>query len=342
MASFRWLRLACVLCIGSALSAQAQDLHHSLYWMNPIAVNPAATGFYNGEFRCGSYARSQWLSVTVPYMTTGFWADAPVWKRRVQQDVFSLGVSADLDQAGDAKFLTVQPNLYLSYAKGLNRRNNHFLSLGLVMGYAQKRLHPDEFMHDDQYLEGKYDPGNPSQEQYASSSFGYADVGAGLQWFYEMRNGVQYYAGLSALHLNHPPQSLLKDASITLPVRYNTLFQVKVPFDAYTYVQPSLYISRQDVYSEVMAGLLGAYALQVFRNRENISMLAGIDYRLGDALFVVMGGEWKSVQLLVSYDFNVSSLSTASHGRGGVEVNLQYIYKRPRMIRRHKIPCPVF
>lgn len=321
----------------------AQDVHHSQFWMNPIAVNPASAGFFNGDLRAGTYYRNQWLSVTTPYQTSGLWVDAPVHKRAVQQDILGAGLSLDMDRAGDAKYSTLQADACFSYTKALNRKNSHFLSVGGMLGFAQKQLDPSGLMHDDQYQGGQYQPGVPTRETYPSVSFSYADMGLGLQWFYSLRTGVNFTAGFSALHLNRPPQSLLKDENIYLPVKYTGLFSVYLPMGGEeSYLQPSLYLCRQHVYAEIMAGLLGSYAFHFDQKGYVNSLIGGLDYRLGDALYVVAGGKWRNIQLLVSYDFNVSSLRKASNGRGGVEVNLQYIYKQPRTFRRHKIPCPIF
>ena len=327
----------------SGLSGRTQDLHHSQFWMNPLAVNPASAGFFNGDYRCGTYYRNQWLSVTVPYQTFGLWADAPLVRRMVQQDVLGGGLSLDMDRAGDSKYSTLQANGSFSYSKSLNRRNNHFVSAGLMLGYGYKRFFPDELMHDDQYLQGIYDFRLPTGEQYPVSSFSYADVGGGVQWFFQNRAGVIFQAGLSAFHLNRPPQSMLKDDRVRLPSKYTGLFHVQLPLgEENSYVQPSLYFSKQDAYTEIMAGVLGSYVFRFDRLAGFNRLMGGVDYRLGDALYVVAGGEWKHIQLLVSYDFNVSSLSAASHGRGGVELHLQYVYKKPFMIQRRKIPCPIF
>lgn len=325
------------------MNVRAQDLHHSPFWMNPVSVNPASAGFFNGDLRVGTYHRNQWLSVTTPYQTSGFWADAPLHKRTVQQDILGGGLNVDMDRAGDARYRTLQANASLSYTKALNRKNSHFLSLGGMFGFAQKQLNIDELMHDDQYNGGKYHPEIPTQENYPSSSFSYADMGLGLQWFYSLRSGVNLTAGFSALHLNRPPQSLMKDESIRLPIKYTGLFSLQMPLGGEeSFLRPSLYFCRQDVYAEIMAGLIASYAFHFDSKGYVNSLVGGINYRLGDALYVVAGGKWRSFQLIVSYDFNVSSLRKASNGRGGLEVNLQYTYKKPRALRRHKIPCPIF
>ena len=327
----------------SAFSASAQDMHHSQFWMNPLSYNPASAGFFNGDFRAGTSYRNQWLSVTVPYQTFGIWADAPVVKRMVQQDIIGVGICSDFDRAGDARYSTLQTGLFLSYSKALNRRNSHFLSVGMVLGYAQKRFSPSGLMHDDQYGDGKYDPWLPTREVYPGNSFSYADIGSGVQWFYQNHTGVVFQAGISALHMNRPTQSIFRNDDILLPVKFTGQFNMRLPMgDEEQFLQPALYFSRQNAYTEIMAGILGSYQLQYGRLGSPTRIVGGFDYRLGDALYFVAGGEWRNFQLLVSYDVNVSSLMRASHGRGGVELNLQYMYRKPRVIRRHNLPCPIW
>ena len=331
------------LLLLSCLSGRTQDLHHSQFWMNPLAVNPASAGFFNGEFRGGTFYRNQWLSVTVPYQTFGLWADAPLLKRMVQQDIIGAGISLNVDRAGDSKYTTLQADAAMSYSKALNRRNNHFITIGMSVGFAQKQFYPDELMHDDQYGEEMYDPRLPTREQYPTSGFSYADLGGGVQWFYQARSGVVFEAGASALHINRPPQSMLRDETVLLPAKYTGTFQLQLPAgDRDSWLKPSIYMCRQDVYSEIMGGILGSYALKYGKNGCTNRLIGGFDYRLGDAFYIVLGGEWNHFQLLVSYDFNMSSLYTASKGRGGVELNLQYVYKKPQLIRRHKLICPIF
>ena len=46
--------------------------------------------------------------------------------------------------------------------------------------------------------------------------------------------------------------------------------------------------------------------------------------RLGDAAYIVSRFNWNGVSFAVSYDFNMSSLTTATSGNGGFELMLGY------------------
>lgn len=319
----------------------AQDLHYSQFWMNPISINPAAAGFFEGDLRVGTYVRTQWLSVTVPYQTEGLYFDFPFFKRTVQQDILGMGAVLNMDRAGDTKYGTLDGSVSFSYSKAVNKKNNHFISLGVSGGMVQKQLKRGEIRTDDQYVGGKYDPNIISQESFPSESFLYPDIGAGLQWYYRPTGDLDFMCGFAAAHVNRPRQSLLKDKNIFLPVKYTANFQMHIPVGDF-FLQPALYYSRQNLYNELMSGVLVSYSFHFDRKGFINSLVCGLDYRVGDAIYFVAGGKWRSFSIQITYDFNISSLSKASGGRGGTEVSMAYIYKKPRVIRRHKIPCPNF
>ena len=69
----------------------------------------------------------------------------------------------------------------------------------------------------------------------------------------------------------------------------------------------------------------------------------GLGYRFGDAAQVLFGGDYKDLRVALSYDVNVSSLSTASDYQGGFELAAWYIikiYRKPTI--KTRILCPRF
>ena len=66
----------------------------------------------------------------------------------------------------------------------------------------------------------------------------------------------------------------------------------------------------------------------------------GLYYRWGDALIVCGTVQWENIRLGLSYDLNFSSLTVASHGRGGFEVSLYYIFKKAKVRGAGREPCP--
>jgi hypothetical protein len=65
--------------------------------------------------------------------------------------------------------------------------------------------------------------------------------------------------------------------------------------------------------------------------------------RYKDALIPVVKLDYYPFSLAFSYDINISKLSVASAGRGGIEVSLSYItYVNKDNSTRDKVKCPKF
>ena len=53
----------------------AQDIHFSQWMYHPIFSNPAASGFFDGDYRVHAQQRSQWSSVSVPFTSASLGMD---------------------------------------------------------------------------------------------------------------------------------------------------------------------------------------------------------------------------------------------------------------------------
>jgi type IX secretion system PorP/SprF family membrane protein len=325
-----------------SLGLMSQDIHISQFWVSPVAINPAAAGFFDGNVRLGAYNRTQWRAISKAFQTVGVSTDFPLIKRPGKQDLFGMGVTVDYDQAGDSKYTTIQGNVMLSYAHALTRRNNHFLMGGIMLGGAQRSWAYSQLYFDDQWQNGMFNPDIGNSETFYGSNYWLADVGVGVQWFYQPDFLTFFQAGCSVYHLNKPRISMLKDGNIRLPVKWVTHVVTSVELHPDIAIVPVLYFAYQDIYREFLLGASYSHTLPIdvkgFRNKANI----GLFYRWNDAIYLAAGMEWRRLTFSISYDFNVSNLAQASHGRGGIEIALSYIIKKKRYLRQKAIPCTVF
>ena len=333
--------LVLIICLES-FPVMSQDLHFSQFWLAPVNINPAATGFFEGDARLSTYNRTQWRSFSKAYQTVGISADLPIVKRPRKQDIFGLGITIDYDQAGDSKYTSIQGNLMLSYARALNYRNNNFLMGGIYVGSSQRSWSYSQLVWDEQFQNGIFNPNIPNTETYYGSNFWFADVGLGIQWFYQPDFLKYYQVGFSVSHLNRPKISMTKDDDIRLPVKFTTHASVSIAVHSSIAIIPSAYLSFQKKYREILFGATYSHSLPIdvkgFINKTNI----GLYYRWNDAIYLAAGMDWRRFKFSVSYDFNVSKLTKASHVRGGVEIIVSYIIKKKRYIKKRPIPCDVF
>ncbi len=98
---------------------------------------------------------------------------------------------------------------------------------------------------------------------------------------------------------------------------------------------------NQGKYREFVFGSRVAF----IKDRHPINYTAtdfGLFIRHKDAVIVVLGIDYKSYTLGLSYDINISKLKTASNSRGGFEISVTYRLNKSDKIIPREVPCPIF
>mgnify|MGYP005677321425 FL=1 len=97
---------------------------------------------------------------------------------------------------------------------------------------------------------------------------------------------------------------------------------------------PKLIFMRQRNAQEMNYGLMAHYHL----GGTGVILLFGPTYRSSDAFILDGGAKFGNYEARISYDFNTSSLSDFSDGKGGFEISLTYI---PRIFKPNPVQnCP--
>lgn len=316
-----------------------QDFHYSQFYASPINMNPALTGVFDGIFRLGINQKTQWLSVSKPFVTVSGIFDMPVYKNNSRRELLGLGLNFSSDQAGDSKFRSLQVNISASYVRGLDRRNKHKLGIGFYAGIAQRSINYAELYFDEQFQNGYFDPTNPITEMYGMDNFVYFDWGAGSFWSYSPNKTNSFSLGYSAGHLSRANQTLYENEA-KLNIKHLVFFSSKFNLSNHLQLQPMAFAAFQGSFQEICFGSNIEYFVKKNSYSTQISLGGGLFYRWNDALMVVGMVEWKNIRIGVSYDINVSSFVTATNVRGGFEFSLIYIYKKSTLGRMGKEPCP--
>lgn len=101
-----------------------------------------------------------------------------------------------------------------------------------------------------------------------------------------------------------------------------------------------LYASWQRSFSEYLIGCNAEY----FKKKNSYTTLftlgGGLFYRWNDALIFNGFVSWQNLRFAIAYDVNVTPFVVATHGRGGMEVAISYIFKKRTITRIGKEPCP--
>ena len=321
-------------CIG-----QSQDLHYSQFQQAPIEINPAQTGCYDGLFRFGANQKTQWLSISSPYVHFSFYGDAPIFRDQQHRQQFSIGFNINCDYTGSVHYNSVQPVVSLSYLKAIGRKSHHKIGIGLYAGFIQRKIDYGSMSFDEQFTGGIYDAGNPISENFQKDNVLFFDCGAGLMWKFSPNKTDHYTLGFSAKHLTQPEQNF-NQYSTRLSINTDLYFISSFRIVDNLALQPAVYAEFQKKYCEVVFGSNIEYFQMKNSYTTIFSLGGGLFYRWNDALIVDMFFDWQRLRLCVSYDVNISSLLPATKGRGGLEISLNYTFKRKRITRLGKEPCP--
>lgn len=320
-----------------ALAAHAQDIHFSQFEQSPFNLNPGLTGDFNGQYRFIGNQRSQWRSVTVPYLTTAFAGDS----RLLTSQQIHGGVALFNDQAGDSRLRRTSLQLNVAKEFQTDGPDSWILVPGLSLGLTSMRIDYSQLRYDNQWNGYAYDPNINPGENFPRSSRAYINIHSGVIAKRVYESGRRITTGIALFNLSSPKQSFFDDGYVRLDTRFNTHASWNEPINDQWHVRPSVLLMAQGAYTELDIGGTANYILSpksyMFR-----SIYGGIYYRSRDAGFIVAGMHYDEWQVGLSYDINTSDLRPASSGRGGFELSVIYIVPpRPVTGPLRKV-CPDF
>jgi type IX secretion system PorP/SprF family membrane protein len=350
-ARYRGLRAAVVIGVMSgaamlpATKANAQaDIHFSQFYETSILRNPALTGIFSDDYKLGIYHRNQWSSVAHPYQTFLGTAESRVSLSRNSEDFFSFGLLSYVDKAGsvDQKITTFYPAV--NYNKSINPDHNTFLSVGFTGGYMQYSFDPDKATFDNQYLNGLYDPHNPSLENLSNAKITMWDLGAGVNYNTSTgeNNNVTYMVGVSGYHFTRPKFSYDANVDLRQNIRWNGNFAVGTSVSQDIVLQGYVNYAMQGTYQEIMAGGLVNWTRMAVRMKPELTLSLGAFYRYNDAVIPVFKVRYKNLAVATSYDVNVSGLKQASKMDGGFEFTMFLVGNYSYKGIAKKTVCPKF
>jgi hypothetical protein len=164
-------------------------------------------------------------------------------------------------------------------------------------------------------------------------------VGLNYAWFI---SDIAYLnVGFSAMHLNKPTQSFLTtnsqsaQTSQTVPIRSTFFVNTNFKIEDLWILNPNIYISQSTGRTEVV---LGMNANRNLSGDGVTQLLAGIYYRVNDAIIPMVGYQVNDLKIMVSYDVTSSGLAGFNNAQGGYEAS---IVKSGAFSATHAIKCPV-
>ncbi len=249
------------------------------------------------------------------FSTTGVSADMTTNSK------LNLGLNILNQAAGDGGYNYLNADFSLAYT-GLQLDQNGYqrIIIGLQIGLIDRRFDLSKLKFGDQWMAGiGFNPNNnPTQDVFTKTSASAFNAGAGIVYYSgDPEKKVNVYGGFSAANLTQPTDPFLSGDKKSLPIRYTIHGGLKFSINDAASLIPNFIYMQQGNATETM---LGAY-LQLSANNTT-DVMAGVNYRLQDAISPYVGFYINNVTVGLSYDINTSSLGKMVPGTNGIELSL--------------------
>ncbi len=324
-----------LLC--SSLVGKSQDVHFSHFFSMPIFHNPAFTGYMNGDVRVAADFGMQWETFGDgfgnAFRTAALAADFGLLRGQTGGSTLGVGATFINDQAGDLKLSSNQAGLALSYVQVLDKEGSNFLGVGFHGTFTQRSvdINQDNAIFPDQF------------ESTFVDGYNFFNLSAGILWFYEPSNSVNFYLGGALHNIFQPNVSFNSLDEEPLDRRITAQFGSSFDVSERVSLIPSVLFQKQGPSQELIFGTFIKYKFgNIYQVTDNTNFQFGAFYRFGDAITPVARLDVKAVSFVFSYDVNISKLTAASKGEGGPEVSLIYTGRIFSSSSKQKpLRCPV-
>ncbi len=333
------LLIALIVSLTNINKAQAQDPHFTQYYAAPMLMNPALTGFFNGDARLSSCYRSQWPSIQYPYLTGTFSADFNTLKSYIKDgDILGVGFTGLFDKTNNGGLATNSMSASVSFHKLLDEFGVNRLGVGAMATYNTRILDYSKFSFGNQLTPLGFDRNLATGEKINGFTTNYVDYSVGVNYS-AITDETSFYCGAAAYHINQPKESFNGPIHIIKP---RIVANVGGNFTVGEFNK--MFLSAAYMKSEFTSDLIfgAAFSKAISQNADdNYNLILGGWYRFRDAIAPYIGLEYKNLRGGISYDVNVSQLTPASNLRGGFELTLNYIFtKDPEANALKQTLCP--
>ncbi|HBS88247.1 MAG: hypothetical protein A2W91_04425 [Bacteroidetes bacterium GWF2_38_335] len=318
----------------------SQDIHFSQFYAAPLTLNPAETGNFDSDWRISNIYRNQWRAIAgIPFRTISVGFDK---NQKIAGEDFAWGVYVLNDQSGPATLVANKLYASLSYFKVFN---GHKLRFGLQPGFSLKSINSSKLTFPSQYDRdlGDFNTGWYNNEPNLGESMNYFDLNVGVIWSKKFGK-IEPVAGVSVFHVNYPKEGFYSDndhLALRKVIHVSTKYNIGTSY----YLEPRMLLMTQRASNEFVLGSNFGYKFQKNALKAK-SVFAGPFFRSGyarnfDALYFILGMNFKTFDVGFSYDVNVSGLKTATNKKGAFEIS--FIYKAATSIlNQYDIPCDRF
>lgn len=308
------IHLTIALGMGLAIGTNGQDGQLSQFDAANMLLNPALTGMFDqGDFRMTSNVRSQWNSLSSSFLTTSFGYDIAMQERygfgTYLTNYNMAGIMNTFQAGGSAAYNVLDKN---AKAK---------LSAGVNLGLIYKKINDQQLVWDAQYNDGYFDTDLPSGEFIEKAGRLMPDVSVGIAYqSTNINKRVNPFGNFALFHVTTPDESILRTTKSDIPIRWSVNGGARIEVTPDIFLIPMGLYWRQGADQLIHAGMMGEIAIP----GSVYSGVAGVSYRLNDAIVAQLGLKHKNAMYRFSYDVNISPLGKYTNKNGAYEFSVIY------------------
>lgn len=324
----RFTILAILLC--TVFSAKSQDIHFTSFDFAPLTINPSLSGAFLGTYRVGGIYRDQWRSVSSAgaYKTVNLHIDMPVIRGFRKKDWVGIGVNIFNDNSNTYNLNTTKSFQGLSYHLSLDKKQTQVLSFGIQNNVTSRKVNlRNRNLNTESFIRS----GDSTDDDLVTNNNNrtLTDWVGGVMYSQYLRNQSFVRAGFSLGNITGRSQSIANSTD-RKKLHYVAFVMYDMPLRGNLFLTPQAFYQRKGNNQELLTQVKASYLLDASKN---IYLNAGVGYRWGDAINLIVGADYKDFKVQFAYDANVSGLAAASRTIGAFELGVSYIgkvYKKPK------------
>lgn len=323
------------LCLAT-LVCSAQDPKFSQYFASPLTLNPAFTGFFDGEYRIALNTRQQWGNLGDPYNTYSISGDVKLVRdENFTNSVFSLGLSGLFDESFNKALKSQYVSASFSYYQYLDEEHRFKFGLAPQVSYVSRFLDYNNLTFASQYIgDGVFDPSLPNHLNLTNDKASYFDLNIGAN-FSASFNHMSIVVGYAQYHLTKPQESLLSNSFEVVAPRRTVNVGMFYQVDNFTDISFTGVYNSQKRNNDILFGtVLGLRP----NNETKLKLNFGLWYKFNQSSFypyVGVGiGNFSAGINYTLYGNKVIDATPRTY-----ELSLIF---RHNNFRGFKVPCPRF
>jgi type IX secretion system PorP/SprF family membrane protein len=324
--------MAMVVCVAATTVHAQVDPHFSQYYIQPMTMNPAFTGAFDGDYRISGIWRSQYGNTL---NTKGLSAEKTTNKNA------NIGFNIINQSSSDGAYNFTNGYLTFAYTGVRFGKNaDHYLVMAMQMGFISRKFDITKMQFGSQWVSGVgFDASGNSNETFLKPQVTSFDAGAGIAYYDATPNKTAtFFGGIAAYHITQPNNPFLSSQGQSkLDIRYSVQAGVRIAASDQLSIVPTAIYMKQGDAQERMGGVY----FQVYAN-ENTDVMFGGYYRIGDAIAPFAGFYYKGLTFGLSYDVDASSKSAAGSKGNSMEVSISFVGKKKSNMGVGRFYCPRF